>query len=95
MKAFFVAQLRIKSDEKFKEYSINAAKTISDHGGEVLIRGSVLEHLNGEFPFNLIAVVTFPDATKLQHWFKSEEYQSLIPLRDEASDMLLTGFKAL
>ena len=33
--------------------------------------------------------LVFPDVESAKSWFTSEEYQAIIPLRDEASDMSL------
>lgn len=92
MKAFFVAQLNVKDPELFKTYAEGAAASMKPFGGQVVIKGKLSQQLAGESMFENIAVVSFPNKESLDSWFSSDAYQKLIPLRDEASDMLLLSF---
>lgn len=92
MTAFFVTMVTLKDAEKFQEYGAAAGPTIAAHGGKMLIRGKVEKVLTGNADHQMTAVASFPTMAALEGWYQSAEYQSLIPLRDEAADMTLVSY---
>ncbi|MFT7179032.1 MAG: hypothetical protein ACI84B_001257, partial [Oceanospirillaceae bacterium] len=42
--------------------------------------------LHGNNAFAITAVIKFPDNESAKNWYKSNEYQQIIPLRSEAMD---------
>lgn len=95
MNSFFIANVRVKDSEKFQEYAGKAGASMQPHGGEVLIKGKLNAQLAGEMDYPVTAIVTFPDVESLRSWFHSDSYQQIIPLRDEAADMILTSYDQL
>ncbi len=91
MTAFFVANVTVKNPEKMAEYAAAAARTFPDFGGEPLLKGKRMEDLAGSADHQMVAIVKFPDSDSLKSWYQSEEYQALIPLREEAADMTLVS----
>lgn len=85
MNAFIVANVKIKNPEKFQEYAQLSGPTFSPYGGELLLKGKFVESLTGETEHSSLAIIKFPTLEKLDAWYQSEEYQSLIPLRDDAA----------
>ena len=94
MTAFFVAQLNVKDAEKFQIYAQGAAASMQYFGGQIVIKGKLSRNLAGETAYQNVALVSFPNKASLDEWFESEAYQTLIPLRDEAADMLLLAYDA-
>lgn len=92
MPAFFIATVKIKNAEKFQEYASQAAATFSSYGGEIALRGKAEEALAGSLEHNSVGVVRFPDMESLLRWFKSKEYQAIIPLRKKAADMTIIAY---
>jgi len=92
MTAFFVATSRIKDSEKFAEYGAKAAGTFPAFGGTLVIRGKADQALAGHSDHQAVGVVRFPDMESLNNWYQSNEYQALIPLREEAADMTLVSY---
>jgi uncharacterized protein (DUF1330 family) len=39
-------------------------------------------------------VIRFPNLAALQGWYRSPAYQALIPLREQAADVLLLAYQA-
>lgn len=39
-------------------------------------------------------VIEFPDQETLQNWYRSEAYQSLIPIRDRSADVAIISYDA-
>ena len=92
MKAFFIANVTVKDKKKFDQYAQAAGASMKPFEGKVLTKGKLQRQLAGNISHQNVAIVTFPDETKLDNWYHSKTYQELIPLRDEAADMVLTSF---
>ncbi len=92
MKAFFIANVNVRDAEKFQQYAKAAGESMQAFEGKVLTKGQKDKSLAGELNHKNVAVVAFPDIEKLNAWYNSDAYQNLIPLRDEAADMMLTSF---
>ncbi len=85
MSAFVVVDLTPLDAEKLKEYSAEAAVTVARHNGEFVARGPT-EPLTGGTHHKFKAIIRFSDRASAQNLYQSDEYQALIPLRDEAMD---------
>ena len=94
MQAFFIATFNIKNPEKFREYASKAAATFAAYGGEIALRGKAEEALAGSLGHTTAGAVKFPDMDSLLRWFKSEEYQAIVPLRNKAADMTIIAYSA-
>ncbi|MFQ5608659.1 MAG: DUF1330 domain-containing protein, partial [Woeseiaceae bacterium] len=90
--AFFIASVTIKNSDKFQEYSERAKETFSAHDGELLARGKLLRGIVGNADHQAVGIVRFPSEESLMDWFQSEEYQSIVPLRDESADMTILTY---
>ena len=92
MAAFFVATVKVKNPEKFQEYAKKAMETFTMHGGELVLRGQADTVLAGSADHQAVGIVKFPDKDALSAWYKSDAYQAIIPLRDEAADMTIVAY---
>lgn len=92
--AYAVGQITVRNPELWAEYRDKVPATLTPHGGEVVFRGKQLAALAGQSPHPDIVVLRFPTVTALNGWFSSPAYQALIPLRDEAADVVLTSYQA-
>ena len=85
MSAFVIVDLTPLKEQKLHEYSAAAAATVDRYDGEFLARGPI-EPLNGGEHRRLKAIIRFPNRDAALNWYASEEYQALIPLRDQGMD---------
>jgi uncharacterized protein (DUF1330 family) len=92
MSAFFIANVKIKDQEKFQEYARKAGETFISHGGEPVLRGKVQSALTGSADHHAVGVVRFPSHAQMNAWYNSPEYQAIVPLRDEAAEMTITAY---
>ena len=90
MSVYILVQATVKDSEKLAAYSQEAVPTITKHQGELLLRAPVLEVMAGESDYERVIILKFPDADTARNWYNCEEYQALIPLRDEGASMLFT-----
>jgi uncharacterized protein (DUF1330 family) len=87
MSAFIVVDLTPTDAEKAQQYGAAAAATIAQYDGEFVVKGAI-EPLNGGSQYQTKAIIRFPDRAVALDWYQSDEYQALVPLRDEAMDSI-------
>jgi uncharacterized protein (DUF1330 family) len=59
----------------------------------LVFRGNQVNALAGSCPHADIVVIRFPSLSDAQGWHNSEAYQALIPLRQEAADVVLLSYE--
>lgn len=92
--AYVVGHITVKDAERWAEYRSRVPETLAPWGGELVFRGTQIDVLAGVSPHPDIVVIRFPGATAVSGWFSSPAYQSLIPLREQAADMVLSTYEA-
>ena len=92
MSAYLIGQITIKDSDKWQIYVEGVGKSIEPFGAEIVFRGKLATVLAGEHSHENTVVIKFPDQPTLQQWYNSDEYQSLIPNRDEAADVVITSY---
>ena len=92
--AYVVGQITVKNPEVWTEYRDQVPGTLSPWGGELVFRGQQVAALAGENPHASIVVIRFPNVAAANSWFLSPAYQALIPLRQQAADVVLTSYEA-
>lgn len=90
--AFVVGQMTVKQPEKWAQYRSQVLATLLPFGGELVFRGEQVQSFSGVNPHPDIVVIRFPSLELAQGWHGSEAYQKLIPLRQEAADVVLTSY---
>jgi uncharacterized protein (DUF1330 family) len=92
--AFVVGQMTVKQPEKWAQYRSQVLATLLPFGGELVFRGEQVQSFSGVNPHPDIVVIRFPSLGDAQGWHASAAYQALIPLRQEAADVVLTTYAA-
>ena len=90
--AFVVGQMTVKQPEKWAHYRSQVLATLVPFGGELVFRGEQVQSFSGVNPHPDIVVIRFPSLADAQGWHASAAYQALIPLRQEAADVVLTTY---
>lgn len=92
--AYVVGHITVKNIEKWAEYRGQVPGTLAPWGAELVFRGSQVAALAGENPHSDIVVIRFPDIAAVNAWYTSPAYQALIPLRQQAADIVLLSYAA-
>ena len=92
--AFVVGQMTVKQPEKWAQYRSQVLATLVPFGGELVFRGEQVQSFLGVNPHPDIVVIRFPSLADAQNWHACATYQALIPLRNEAADVVLTTYAA-
>ena len=91
--AFVVGQMTVKQPEKWAQYRSQVLATLLPFGGELVFRGEQVQSFSGVNPHPDIVVIRFSSLADAQGWHASAAYQALIPLRQEAADVVLTTYQ--
>jgi uncharacterized protein (DUF1330 family) len=91
--AYVVGQITIKDSQKWGAYRDQVPCTLQPWSAELVFRGRQRSALSGVNPHADIVVIRFPSLAAADGWFKSDAYQALIPLREQAADVLLTSYE--
>jgi len=86
MSAYFIAQLKIRDREAFKEYSEALVPVFAKFDGKYLALDDAPELLEGNWDYSRLVLIEFPDMQSLKKWYYSDEYQQVMKLRAAASD---------
>ena len=94
MAAYVIGHITVKNPEKWVEYRTRVTATLAPWGGEVILRGRRIAVLSGAHPYTDTVVIRFPDAEAITTWYNSPEYQVLIPIREQAADIVLISYES-
>jgi len=92
--AYVVGHVTVKDAEKWAEYRNRVPATLQPWGAELVFRGKRVAVLAGAHSHSDIVVIRFPDKEAAAKWYSSAAYQLLIPLREQAADMVLLCYEA-
>ena len=94
MAAYVVGRIHVRDGQKWEQYLAQVGATLAPCAGEVVFRGRDAVSLDGEDAHELVVVLRFPDIAATKRWRESAEYRSIVPLRNEAADVVLTAYSA-
>lgn len=92
--AYLIGHITIKDADKWAIYRSRVPATLEAWGAELVFRGQRAEVLAGEHPHSDVVVVRFPSREAVAGWHSSAAYQALIPLRQQAADVVLLSYEA-
>lgn len=92
--AYVVGHITVKDPGRWAEYRSKVPTTLTPWGAELVFRGTQAAALAGVNPHPDIVVIRFPDLASVNGWFASAAYQALIPVREQAADMVLLAYTA-
>jgi uncharacterized protein (DUF1330 family) len=85
MPAYIIAEIQVTDPTAYEEYRPLAAASVARYGGRFAVRGGNIDLLEGEPEPERIVVIEFPDADAARRWYRSEEYQKALKIRQSAS----------
>lgn len=94
MAAYLIGQITVKDEDLWLQYVAGVQESLAPFAAEVVFRGKRDQVLAGQNDKELVVVIAFSGPAPLDNWFNSDKYQSLIPLRDAAANVVITTYKA-
>ena len=92
-KGYVVANIRVKDQEKFQQFSGLAGPVIRKYGGKVLARSPGADRLEGDVS-GVVMMIEFESKEAANTFYHSEEYQAAKAVREACSDtdfMIIEG----
>lgn len=91
--ACLIGHITVKDASLWAEYRSQVPATLAPWGGELVLRGKRVAILAGEHAHTDVVVIRFPDRKAVDGWHASPAYQALIPLRQQAADVVLLAYE--
>ena len=92
MPAYLVGHITVRDQEKWKIYTDGVKRSLEPFHAEVVFRGNRHAVLSGRHEYDQAVVISFEDQAQLEKWYFSEAYQSLIPIRESAADVVIISY---
>jgi uncharacterized protein (DUF1330 family) len=78
--------VRVDDVDTYRKYTARTPELIQKYGGRFLVRGGVVEAIEGA-PFkDRLVVLEFPSKDAAHRFYRSPEYQEIIGLRHKSSE---------
>lgn len=90
--AYVIGHITVKDADKWAEYRSQVLATLAPWGAELVFRGAQAAVLAGEHAHRDVVVIRFPDQAAAAGWHASAAYQTLVPLRLQAADVVLLSY---
>lgn len=94
MAAYLIGQIKVNDTQRWAQYVEGVAASLAPFAASIMMRGEKHGMLAGENSKDRVVVVEFNTMETLESWFHSDAYQSLIPLRESAADVIITTYTA-
>jgi uncharacterized protein (DUF1330 family) len=85
MPAYIIAEIQVTDPSAYDGYRPLAAASVARFGGRFAARGGTVDLLEGGPEPERIVVIEFPDAETARRWYRSDEYQTALKIRQSAS----------
>ncbi|MBL4704130.1 MAG: DUF1330 domain-containing protein [Flavobacteriales bacterium] len=92
--AYVIGNITVIDQDKWSEYCRKVPATLSPWEGELVFRGKQQTVLGGKYQHSNAVVIRFPSIEALNNWFNSNDYQALIPLREQAANVDLISYQS-
>jgi uncharacterized protein (DUF1330 family) len=86
MSCYFIAQINIHDEQKYKLYLDGFDDVFDKYKGEIITVEENPIILEGNWDFSRIVIFRFPSEKEAKEWYFSTEYQSLLEFRLSASN---------
>jgi len=96
MPAYMISQVTVTDKEKFESYLAKTRAVAAKYSAKPVAIGTQPKMLNGESDgHHMVFVIEFETMKDLDNWHNSDEYQALVPLREEGSEQRMMAYEAL
>ena len=92
MAAYLIGHITIKDPVKWEKYVKGVQVSLAPFEAKIVFRGKRVKVFTGEHPYHNTVVIEFSEPSAMIQWYRSDNYQKLISLRNEAADVVIIGF---
>jgi len=87
MTIYAVVQVKIKNREAYDRYADGFMDVFTKFKGKMLAADFEPKIIDGQWDFDRIVLMSFPEKADFYTWVTSDEYQAIVKHRDEGADM--------
>ena len=91
--AYLVGHITVRDREKWAWHLDQVPATLKPWGAEITFRGRRVATFSGGHPHDDIVVIRFHNKEAVDSWHSSPAYQALIPLRQQAAEVVLLSYE--
>lgn len=91
--AYVIGHISVRDAAKWDAYRSKVPDTLAPWGADLVFRGTLAAVLAGQHAHRDTVVIRFPNLAALRGWFDSAAYQALIPLREQAAEVVLLSYE--
>ena len=85
MAAYVIGDIEVTDPVVYDDYRKQVLATVTKYGGKFIVRGGVVEPLEGGWTPKRLVALEFPTMEQALKWYRSPEYAPLIRLRQKAA----------
>lgn len=86
MSHYFIANIKVNSDQEYQKYLDRADDVFSKYRGTYLAVDREPEVLEGEWNYSRAVLIRFESKEDFDAWYHSDEYQEILQYRLSASE---------
>ncbi|WP_269713912.1 DUF1330 domain-containing protein [Caulobacter sp. NIBR2454] len=97
MPAYVVAQVRFTDEPAYRRYQARFPQVFAGSGGRVLAADESPRRLSGDWPFDKLVIMEFPDEATADAFLNSEAYREISKDRDAGAEtvgVLVRGIRS-
>jgi len=95
MPAYVISDVSARDQAAFEAYRTRAADSIGRHDGRYIVRGGMIDTLEGDWQPRTIVIVEFPDMASLMGWYDSPEYSRLKAIRERCAKTRILALEGI
>jgi uncharacterized protein (DUF1330 family) len=85
MPAYVIFDIHVDDPDAYAPYREPAGASVEQYGGRYIARGGAAEVLEGDWDIDRLVILEFPSMDEARAWYRSPEYQEVLPIRHGAS----------
>ena len=85
MSAFVLVEVTIQDPKLYEEYKKLTPASVEAFGGSFVIRGNPVQVMEGEWKYDRLVLLKFPNRELALEWYNSVDYQKARKIREKAS----------
>lgn len=85
MPVYVIAQLKIEDRPRYQRYVERFMPVLAAHGGRLLAADEAPAHEEGDWPYDKVILLSFPDEARFRAWAASPEYKRIARDRTAAT----------
>ncbi len=81
MSAYVVVEVEVHDQNRYEDYKRMVPVSLTAYGGRFIVRGGVVETLEGEWRPQRFVILEFPSVERAKAWWEATEYAEAKKLR--------------